>query len=371
MISYKFKLYKTTRTKHLEKMLREACFVWNHALALQKKYYKIYKKYIPIGEMQKHFQKRIKRTYLHSQSYQEILQRLDKAYQRFFKKIAKRPPKPKRHKDMTSFLFKQGGYSLNGNTLVINKCKRTYKFSKSREIKGNIKTVKLKKTPLAEWWLIIVTDSTTERHTKTHNGASVGLDFGLKTFLTTSDGERMECPQYLKRNLRQLRTASKRHSRCVKGSKNKEKARLTLCRVHERISNLRSDFQWKLCHELCRMYDYIFIEDLNLEGMRRLWGRKISDLSFGSFLLKLEHVASKYGCVVHKIDRYYPSSKLCDCGYVYKELSLRDREWSCPHCGLVHDRDVHAARNILSEGIRSLGSGSKTDGEQCSLSQPR
>ena len=108
MISYKYKLYKNKNTRHFDNMLRESCFVWNHALAMQKRYYRLYGKYISTTAMQKHFAKRIKRTYLHSQSLQEILQRLDKSYRRFFNHKAKRPPKFKKHKDFCSFCYKQG-----------------------------------------------------------------------------------------------------------------------------------------------------------------------------------------------------------------------------------------------------------------------
>ena len=121
MISYKYKLYRTDRTKHLDKMLREACFVWNHALALQKRYYRLYGKYINCGRMKAHFVKRISRNTLHSQTVQELLERLDDAYKRFFEHLAERPPKFKRAKDFSSIVFKQGGYSLNGNVLTVNK----------------------------------------------------------------------------------------------------------------------------------------------------------------------------------------------------------------------------------------------------------
>jgi putative transposase len=126
------------------------------------------------------------------------------------------------------------------------------------------------------------------------------------------------------------------------------------------IVNRRSDFQWKLAHELCRKYDHIFIEDLNLEGMNRRWGRKMHDLAHADFVQKLEYIATKYGVVVHKIDRFYPSSKTCECGYINKELKLSDRQWVCPECGTVHDRDLLAANNILRRGIYELESDSKT-----------
>ena len=119
MISYKYNIYYSKKTKYLDKMLRECCFVWNHALSLQRRYHKLFGKYIPVNRMQKHFSKRIKRNLLHSQTTQEILQRLDSAYNRFFKKLAKRPPKFKRASCFNSFVFKQGGFTLNGNCLTL------------------------------------------------------------------------------------------------------------------------------------------------------------------------------------------------------------------------------------------------------------
>ena len=362
MIAYKYKLYTTKNTKHLDDMLREACFVWNHALALQKRYYKLYSKYISAVAMQKHFTRRIKRTYLHSQSTQEILQRLDNAYQRFFKHKAKRPPKFKKAKEFTSFCYKQGGFALNGNALHVNSVKKNYKFSLSRPYLGKVKQVRVKRSRLNEYYICIVTDAVSQPCAKTHNGASIGIDFGLKTYMTFSDGRKLNHPQFLKKDLRVLRKASRKHSRCMNGSSHKEQARLSLCRLHERIANSRVDYQWKLAHELCREYDTIFIEDLNLTGMGKLWGRKMGDLGHGRFCCILEAVASKYGCTVHKIDRWFPSSRLCDCGYKNDSLRLYDRAWVCPQCGQVHDRDMHAAEMILRRGIYELTSDCKTIG---------
>lgn len=128
MKTYEYKLYRTKKCKHLDNMLREACFVWNHALALQKRYYSLYKKYINVDKLQKHFTKRIHRNYMHSQSVQEVIQRLDASYKRFFKHKAKRPPKFKRHKAFTSFVFKQGGFIINGNVFHLNSVKKDFRF---------------------------------------------------------------------------------------------------------------------------------------------------------------------------------------------------------------------------------------------------
>lgn len=360
MISYKYKLYRTDKTKHLDKMLREAAFVWNHALALQKRYYRMYGKYIGINRMRKHFAKRINRNLLHSQTVQEILDRLDDAYLRFFKHLAARPPKFRRAKDFSSFVFRQGGYSINGNVLTINRIKKRFKFSLSRPCDGKVKTLTVKRSPLGEYFIIMVLDKAPVSLGKTHNGASVGIDFGLKTYMTMSDGTTVENQQFLKSGLRQLQRKSRNLLKCVPGSHNRERKRQDLDRHHEKVVNQRNAFQWRLAHQLCRQYDRIFIEDLQLTGMTALWGRKMSDLAHGEFVTKLEYVASKYGVIVHKIDRFYPSSKTCTCGYVNKQLQLKDRQWTCPECGAVHSRDLLAAQNILRQGIAELESTSKT-----------
>lgn len=360
MISYKYKLYRTNKTKFLDRMLREACFVWNHALALQKRYYCLYHKYIGIGKMKAHFAKRIHRNLLHSQTTQEILERLDTAYQRFFKRLAKRPPKFRKAKDFSSFLFRQGGYSLNGNVLTVNNIKKRFKFSLSRPYDGKVKTLTIKRSHLGEFFIVMVLDKSPQSIGKTHNGASVGIDFGLKKYMTMSDGTTVDNPQFLKSGLRQLRRKSRNLSKCVPGSHNRERKRLDLGRHHEKVVNQRNAFQWQLAHRLCRQYDRIFIEDLQLTGMSALWGRKMADLAHGEFVLKLQYVATKYGVTVHKIDRFYPSSKTCTCGYVNHGLQLHERTWVCPECGTAHKRDLLAANNILRQGIAELESVSKS-----------
>lgn len=208
----------------------------------------------------------------------------------------------------------------------------------------------------------------------------VGMDFGLKTFLTLSDGSRIDAPLWLKHNMRRLQNLQRKHERAqcewsrtnpdgshpkgariIRESNHRKAIAKSISRQHKRIDNLRDDWQWKVCHELCRKYDTICLEDLNIEGMKRLWGRKVSDLAFSAFVSKLEQVASKYGCEIRKVDRYFASSKTCEhCGYVNKELKLRDRLWICPDCDSVLDRDLNAAINILRQGIASSGSPRKT-----------
>lgn len=369
MISYKYNIYHSKKTKYLDKMLRECCFVWNHALALQRRYYKLFGIYISIGKMKKHFAKRIKRNLLHSQTTQEILERLDESYNRFFKRKSKRPPKFKRSDCFNSFVFKQGGFTLNGNILTINKGKKRFKFSYSRAYEGNVKQIRIVRETRYRFSLIIVTDyNPANSYRKTYDGASVGLDFGLKTYLTKSDGNKIGSPLFFKQYQNKIRKLNKRLSNAKKDSSNRRRRLFELQQTYRKINDLRSDFQWKLAHELCKQYDYIFIEDLNIEGMKRLWGKKVSDLSHSSFINKLTYIASKYGVIVHKIDKWYPSSKACECGFVNKNLSLRDRTWRCPKCESINDRDFLAARNILRKGISELESKSNSSDSNIGVS---
>ena len=369
MVSYKYNIYRSNKTKYLDKMLRECCFVWNHALALQRRFYKLFGKYISVGKMQKHFAKRIKRNLLHSQTVQEILQRLDSSYNRFFKKLAKRPPKFKRAERFNSFVFKQGGYTLNGNTFTINKGEKRFKFSFSRPYEGKIKQVRITKETCSRYSLIIITDyNPLSSYRKTHNGASVGLDFGLKTYLTASDGNNIVSPLFFKIFQNKVKKQNKRLSKAQRRSNNRKRRLFELQQTYRKIRNLRNDFQWKLAHELCKQYDFIFLETLNIESMKRLWGKKISDLSHSEFINKLMYIATKYGVIVHQIDRWYPSSKTCECGYINKLLSLKDRKWICPECGSINDRDVLAARNILRKGISELESKSNSSDSNIGVS---
>lgn len=361
MIAYRFKLYRTDKTKHIDNMLREAAWVWNHCLAIQKRYYRMTGKYANNIEMQKHFAKRHKPTYLHSQSVQEIIQRMDESYQRFFKHIAVRPPKFRKAKDFSSVVFKQGGFKIADNRFTVNKIRKTFKFSKSRDIEGKIKRVTIKRNALGEYFIVITTDAEPTHYIKSHNGAGVGMDFGLKKYLTLSDGTSVDCPQYLKDRLSEYRRLSRNLSKCQKGSNNRKRKRKQIDRMFLDIKHKRDEFQWQLAHALCRKYDFICMEDLNLKGMCVRWGRKMSDLSFGEFVSKLECVASKYGVTVHKIDRFYPSSKTCShCGHIYKTLRLSERSWTCLECGTVLDRDLNASVNIYRRGVSDLGSDSKS-----------
>ncbi len=360
MKTLKFKLYQSKRNKHLKRSINAAGVIYNHCIALHKRYYRMWGKHLNCAKLQAHIAKMRKRKAfwqsVGSQAVQDICQRIERAYQLFFKHHKKgvRPPNFKKVRRYKSFTLKQAGYKfLTGNRVKIGN--RVYQYWNSRLIEGTIKTLTIKRTPLGELFMVIVVDGVVEPETKFETSRIAGFDFGLKTFLTCSNGSKIESPQFLKQSLNVIKKASRQHSKKRKGSANRERARLNLARKHEDVVNRRSDWFWKLAHQLTDKFDVLCFETLSLKGMQRLWGRKISDLAFGEFLQILEWVAKKKRKQVVFIDRWYPSSKTCShCGHVLKELALEVREWRCPSCQSVNGRDENAALNIQRVGVSTL-----------------
>ncbi|NET57648.1 MAG: transposase [Symploca sp. SIO2E6] len=363
MKTLKFKLYSHKRNRYLKQVINAAGIIYNHCIALHRRYYRMWGKHLNCARLQKHIAKLRKNNrfwqLVGSQAVQDICQRIDKAYQLFFKHHNKgvRPPGFKKVKKYKSFTLKQAGYKfLGGNRIKIGS--RVYQYWNSREIEGTIKTLTIKRTALGELFLIVVVEGYSTPAVISETGKIAGFDFGLKAFLTSSEGFKIESPEFLNSSLSALRSASKQHSRKLKGSTNREQARKQLVRCHEAISNRRRDWFWKLAHKLTDQFDVLCFETLNLKGMQRLWGRKVNDLGLGDFLQILEWVAQKKGKQIIYIDPWYPSSKTCFCcGHVLDELDLSIRRWRCPSCQSVNDRDENAALNIKRVGSSTLGVG--------------
>ena len=363
MRTYKFKLYNSDKNRYLSKQINVAASVWNHTVALQRRYYRMYGKYASVAKIQKHYtQLKKTRRYsfwnqLGSQALQEVVQRVDRSYQAFFDykrgktQLKKSPPKFKKHEKYSSFTLKQAGYKLDEQNGIIEINRRRYRYFKSRNIYGTIKTLTVKRTPLGEYFVTIVCDDS-ETYPIPRAGKAVGMDFGLKHFLTLSDGSTIDSPEMFKHSINEIRKANKRLSRCKEGSNHKRAAKKDLERAHEAIADRRKDWFYKLADRLTKEYAIICIEDLNIKAMQKLWGRKISDYAFAEFVSILEWEALKNGCSVIKVDRWLPSSKACHvCGAINANLSLKDRSWRCECCGTEHDRDINAAINILSAGL--------------------
>lgn len=242
--------------------------------------------------------------------------------------------------------------------IKIPKLKSWIKYRDEREAFDykSIQKITIKQTPAGNYYAAILF-----RIPKTINtyeaelDKSIGIDFGLKNFITLSNGEKINSPECLKKSLRKLRRLNKSHSRKKTNSKNKEKARIKLAKCYEKIANQRKYFNDCLSKKLLDNYDFIFIEDLNISAMQKLWGRKVSDIAWSQFVNMLTYKALERNKYVLKVDKFFPSSKLCNhCGYKNEALNLSDRKWICPVCGKIHDRDINASKNILQEGLRKL-----------------
>ena len=364
MKTYKFKLYSNHGNRQLHQTIDGHAHVWNHCVALQRRYYAIFGKYISKFRLINHISKlkQLPRfahwNQLPSQSIQDVAARIDKGYKKMFKDRAEGKkcgrPRFKPRRKYKSFTLLQAGWRLlPGNKIRIGK--HIYRYFKSREIEGNPKRCTIKRDLVGDIYICILTDHVDNEINAPMTGKIAGFDFGLKCYLTGSDGNDIESPQFFKRSINAIKRANGKHSRKRKGSNNRERARLNLARKHRKIANQREDFHWKLAHELTDTYDEIRLEDLNLKGMKVLWGRKVSDLGFADFVKKLVYIAEKKGKKITFIDKWYPSSKTCSaCGVVNEALNLRDRIWQCPSCHIQLDRDRNAALNIYRVGASTL-----------------
>ena len=364
MKTYKFKLYSNHGNGELHKTIDGHAHVWNHCVALQRRYYAIYGKYISKFRLITHISK-LKRlpqfshwNQLPSQAIQDVVGRIDKGYKAMFEARAAGKkwgrPRFKPRRKYKSFTLLQAGWQLlPGNRIKIGK--RIYSYFKSRDVFGNLKRCTIKRDAVGDVYICILTDYVEPDHNRVMTGQIAGFDFGLKRYLTGHNGHDIESPEFFKRSINAIKRANRAHSRTKKQSKNRERTRLDLARKHRKIERQREDFHYKLAHQLTDAYDEIRLEDLNLKGMKSLWGRKVSDLGFADFVKKLVYIAKRKGVKITCIDKWYPSSKTCStCGVVNEALNLRDRTWQCANCGTIHDRDRNAAINIYRVGTSTL-----------------
>ena len=364
---YKYQLREHPKNKRLGNMLDDLGDVHNHFLALEKRYYRIYgNQYAGRFRLQPHLTKLLKRTHKHwawipRDTLDEVIARIHITYDRFFDGLGglpkfKRKDRYRSAKFQSAYLLEEGRVRLSfkawdESSHSFKFHKRWFSFHQHREWNGTVRYIQILRDAVGTFWLYIITDdASTEPYSAT--GESVGIDFGMETYLTLSNSEKIQHPQPLKQSLNQLRKLNKSLSRKVKGSNNWWRAVRELARLYRKIANQRKDWHYKRATDLCRRFDTLVTETLNLDGMKRLWGRKVSDLAFGQFVEIL-----KFKCLKHKraflqIGQWTPTTKPCsECGHPNENLSLNDRQWTCPDCGSHHDRDINAAINILRAAL--------------------
>ena len=370
MRNTKHKLFHDKTLKRLHNDLNIIGVVRNHFIALSLRYYRRYGKGLSYEKMSAHLTKLKKlEKYQHwhipySWCVQNVVKRLAQSF-REMKTLGRGHPKFRpcqKHRGMTfrgeqvriEKLLEKQKHHRNHPTYKIRLNGYWYRFALHRPIKGEIKQVQVTRDALGDV-SITLTEDYSEVKIEPKTGKAEGFDFGIKDFLTGSDGKRKTSPMFYKQNARKLAKAQHQLSHKVKGSNNRERARKQVARIHKKTENQRTDHHWKLAIDLCREFDILFFEDLNLNGMKRLWGKQVSDLAFGEFMQKVKWQSKKRIKSVLKIGRWTPTTKCCSvCGHKNENIRLADRNWTCPSCRTDLDRDQNAAINILKEGVASF-----------------
>jgi putative transposase len=377
--TYKFKLYNRDDTRRLCGLVDLSANIYNHCIALHQRYYRRYKKHLnkfklinhlaklkslPNAESIKHIINLTRWHEVPSQAIQDIPNRIDKAYNAFFKAVREKslrkasPPGFRKSSKYKSFTTSQCGYKLIPNTNKIVIAKKTYSYWKSRELPDNakIKTLTVKRTESGVYIYLSVDEGNEVVPKPCVTGKSVGFDFGMKTFLVGSDGSDIQMPEYMKAGAAEIARLQRLHRK----TKRKHGALKSLSRAYFNVANKRSDAHWKLAHQLTDAYDILCFESLDLQSMHRSCQKRIHDYGFAQFLGILQYLAISKGKSVVQVDKWFPSSQLCcECGH-RQDMPLKVREFKCGRCGSVKSRDFNAAINIEREGTSSLVSQSLT-----------
>ena len=365
-LRYNFRLYPTAGQRAaLAKAFGCARVVFNDGLRLRQEAHAAGLPYIPDGELSKRViteaKKTPERAWLGEVSavvLQQALADLNTAYRNFFASVTGKrkgpkvgPPRFKSKKDNRQTIrFTRNGFSIRPNGRLYVAKVGEIEVRWSRALPAEPSSVTVVKDAAGRYFASFVVEVPGEPLPETTG--EVGIDLGLTHFAVLSDGRKISNPRFLRRAERRLRKAQKALSRKQKGSKNRAKARARVAKLHAKVADARRDWAHKLSTAIIRENQAVFVEDLNVKGLGRTrLAKSVHDAGWGQFVAMLEYKAARYGRTFARINRFAPTSQVCSaCGALDGPKPLNIRQWTCKECGVVHDRDVNAAINILAAG---------------------
>ncbi|MCK9234871.1 MAG: transposase [Gammaproteobacteria bacterium] len=367
---YKFRLEPNqTQRDLLVRSFGHTRFVWNELLAQSKIQYELHKfnglvdkpNLNEIELVNKITNLKLFHPWLSEVSnvaLQQKVRDLASAYRHCFRNLKQGKiafPKFKKRNNRNSFRLTKNGFRLKDGELYIAKCDQPLKVRWSRDLPSEPSSCTISQEPDGSYYVSFVC----QVDPKLTNGVKqTGIDLGLTDFAILSDGGRIANNRFLVQALNQLKRAQKTLSRRKKGSKNRNKARIKVAKLYQKVTNQRNDFLHKLSRKLVNENQVLVVESLNVGGMikNRHLARGISDVSWSRFIGYLTYKSKEsHHCSLLMMDPFYPSSKLCgSCGVKYENLKLSERQWTCFNCHTTHDRDLNAARNILAKGLETF-----------------